>query len=130
MTGIIKISGIVFLILVLLLTLKNVKSDMLPIFKICVTLLMCGMLIGMLSPIFFYINGYLKNENTERYVNLMIKALAITYISHITASISRDVGEDNIAAFCEMFGRVEIIILSLPIIDELISYAYELLSYA
>lgn len=130
MTGIIKISGIVFLVLVLLLTLKNVKSDMLPIFKICVTLLMCGMLIGMLSPIFSYINGYLKNENTERYVNLMIKALAITYISHITASISRDVGEDNIAAFCEMFGRVEIIILSLPIIDELISYAYELLSYA
>lgn len=130
MTGIIKFSGIVFLILVLLLTLKNVKSDMLPIFKICVTLLMCGMLIGMLSPIFSYINGYLKNENTERYVNLMIKALAITYISHITASISRDVGEDNIAAFCEMFGRVEIIILSLPIIDELISYAYELLSYA
>lgn len=130
MTGIIKISGIVLLVLVLLLTLKNVKSDMLPIFKICVTLLMCGMLIGMLSPIFSYINGYLKNENTERYVNLMVKALAITYISHITASISRDVGEDNIAVFCEMFGRVEIIILSLPIIDELISYAYELLSYA
>ncbi len=77
--------------------------------------------------IFFQIMGYLEQiidtlkeiinfidfENT--YIGTLLKMLGITYISEFASGICKDAGYQTIAVQIEMFSKVTILVLSLPI---------------
>lgn len=51
----------------------------------------------------------------------LIKAVGICYITGIAADICRDSGEQALATTAEMWGRISLLILTLPMIDSLLS---------
>lgn len=59
---------------------------------------------------------------------ILIKALGIAGITQITADVCREAGEAAVGAQLEMFGKVEILLLSLPLAARLLRMAEELLA--
>ena len=63
------------------------------------------------------------------YLEIIIKALAIAYVTQISSELCRDCGEVGIATGIETVGKIEIIILSLPLINNIVAMSEELISW-
>ena len=68
------------------------------------------------------------SDNVSDLAQTLIKALGISAISQIGADICRESGETIIASHVELFAKIEITLLSLPLAARLIELAGELLS--
>ncbi len=55
-----------------------------------------------------------------QYIQTILKMLGITYISEISAGICKDSGYGNIATQIELFGKISILALSMPILRTLL----------
>ena len=63
------------------------------------------------------------------YLEIILKALAIAYVTQISSEICRESGENSIAFGIETVGKIEIVILSIPLINNIISMSRELLEW-
>ena len=50
------------------------------------------------------------------YINVIIKMLGITYVAEISSNICKDAGYGSIASQIELFGKITILALSMPIL--------------
>lgn len=60
-------------------------------------------------------------------INIILRALGISYISEIASSICRDSGENGLAASVDLVGKIELIVISFPMIKQLIEICTSLL---
>ena len=58
---------------------------------------------------------------------VLLKALGVSILAHVTATVCRDAGEGSMAYYVELGAKIEILILSLPLLGEMLSLAMELL---
>lgn len=65
------------------------------------------------------ISGYLEKSHADS----VIRALGITYLTSCAGEICRSAGEASIANYIEQAGRIEIIILCIPLFRELAEIA-------
>ncbi|MBQ9625135.1 MAG: stage III sporulation protein AD [Clostridia bacterium] len=66
-------------------------------------------------------------EIDKSYIGLIIKIIGITYIGEFAVSSLKDAGESGIAAKIEMFAKVLIVLMAIPIFTEFINTALRLL---
>ncbi len=59
-------------------------------------------------------------ELHSSYITVLLKMLGITYIAEFASGICRDGGHQTIAAQIEVFSKVTILVLSLPILTALL----------
>lgn len=57
--------------------------------------------------------------NTD-YLKIIFKSLGICYMTQFSADICRDCGENAVASAVEVFGKIQLIIISLPLFESLI----------
>ncbi len=62
------------------------------------------------------------------YLKILLKAIGICYITGIAGDICRDSGEQALASAAELWGRVSLLVLALPLIDSLLSLITGVLS--
>ena len=62
------------------------------------------------------------------YIGTLIKMLGITYLAEFASGICKDAGYQTIATQIEMFGKITILVLSLPILWALLKTLQEFLS--
>ena len=60
-------------------------------------------------------------------VSVLLKALGISLLTHASSTVCRDCGEGSIAYYVELAGKIEMLILSLPLIKGILDMAIELL---
>ena len=63
----------------------------------------------------------------SEYVIVLQKALGIGYITTITSNICKDANEASLAQSLEFAGKIELILLSLPLVSSLLETAKSLL---
>ena len=73
-----------------------------------------------------YIRELAESTGVSEYIALVLKVVAIGYIVGLCADVCRDMGETRIASGIELCGRVEIILLCLPLISEIIDTAVKM----
>ncbi len=56
----------------------------------------------------------------SEYITVIFKSLGICYLTQFSADICRDCGESAAASAAEIFGKVQLIVLSLPLFEQLI----------
>ena len=66
-----------------------------------------------------FIEAAALRTNSE-YVSVLIRALGITYLTSISADICRSSGESSVAGYIESAGRVELLLLAVPLFSELL----------
>lgn len=129
MSDVFRICALCILSLVLLVILKGANDKMALMLKLCITVTLFVGCISWLFPVMTYINDLFDKSLVSKYARVLIKALAISLVSHICATVCRDSGEGSIAYFAELVGRIQILIMALPLIDEILGIAKSLLEF-
>lgn len=58
---------------------------------------------------------------------LVLKALGICYITNFAADVCRDFGQTSLAAKVELAGKISVVVLTFPLIKQILSTAVELI---
>lgn len=61
------------------------------------------------------------------YITTMLKGLGVAFLSEICAGICRDFGKSTLADGVELAGKLEIVLLCVPMITKIVGTASELL---
>lgn len=117
----IKLSGLVFCALALILVFKNLKNEYSLFVRLSITIAVSVATITLLQPIFTFIETITRNLEIYGYIPVLIKSLGIALIVQITSNCCNDAGESTLGERICLFGKLEIIALSLPLISKLLS---------
>lgn len=123
----VKICASALIIIAVITVLKQFKSDTVPMIKVAAVLLFAAAAMFICRPIFAWIENSLNSSQAAEYTKLLIKALGIGYLTSVCASVCRDCGESGLADGVETVGKLEILVLALPLICDIIGVANELL---
>lgn len=74
--------------------------------------------IKVIADTFRTFNAYLNTKGD--YIKLLLKMTGITYVAEFAASICRDCGYGAVAAQVEIFARIALLSISLPVIITLL----------
>ncbi len=121
---IVKLCGVALIGLVATSVMKGLKNEMSGFISAVTGLILLGGSIAMLYPIISYMHEITKETGFSVYIETVIKALGIAVISESTADLCRDAGESAIASKTEFAAKIMIIYLALPVIKNLISFAF------
>ncbi len=107
---------------VLSVVLKQYRPEFSIYISLVTGMIMLGALILLLSPL---IESVLQlselSANGFKYSELLLKSLAICYITQLASESCRDAGESSIATKIDFAGRCAILLLSMPLFTELIN---------
>lgn len=114
------IAGIGILSAVLCVIVRQYKPEMaLGISTACGVLILIAV-ISMLSPSVEAITELTDSAGLdEGYAAILLKALAVCYITQLSADCCRDAGESAIASKIELAGKAAIVVISLPVFASL-----------
>lgn len=118
---ILQIAGIGIVGTLLALQLKSGKSEYGIYLVIAISLVLFFAMSGKLEVILdtvSLIGGYLKINQT--YVAAMLKMLGVTYIAVFAADICKDAGYQTIAGQIEIFAKLTILALGMPVFQALL----------
>lgn len=121
--GILGVAGIL-----LAVQLKQEKSEVAVYLSIGISLLIFFGILGSLEVLVTTvkeISGFIQIDSS--YIMTLIKMLGITYIAEFAAGLCKDAGYSAIATQIEMFGKMTILVLSLPILLALLRTIQEFL---
>lgn len=117
----IKIAAIGVAAAVLAAWIKNVKTE----YALWITLA-AGIILGLsviikLEAIIEELK-FLQSYFAEyaSYIKILIKIIGITYLSEFSADLCKDAGANTLAAQVELFGKLSILVLCMPILTSLL----------
>ena len=126
-----KLFGGALIAVMLILILRRESPDMALGAKMCAGVIFAVTCIAAMSPIIEYVrevSGSLGADDTlGGAIEVLLKALGVSILAHVTATVCRDAGEGSMAYYVELGAKIEILILSLPLLGEMLSLAMELL---
>ncbi len=128
----IKIFGVAMLGALISVILRRQNGDMAQLLRAVVGIVLCIVCVLMLSPLVDSIRELAEQAElgsaAESCISVLLRALCIALLSHICASVCRDCGEATIAYYAELGGKVEILLLSLPLFRDVLELALDLVS--
>jgi stage III sporulation protein AD len=62
------------------------------------------------------------------YMEILIKALGICFLTQIAVDACKDAGEGSVASKIEMAGKLAVIVISLPLFEQVLSVVFGLVS--
>lgn len=83
---------------------------------VCILLLATGKL-NYLMEMLNKLKSYVPIDTT--YLNALLKMIGITYVGQFSAGICRDAGYSSIAGQIEIFSRLAILVISMPVLTAL-----------
>ena len=84
--------------------------------------------ITLASPLVAFLSELYRDDSIASYAAPLLKALGIAVMTQCCAELCRECGEGAAASGIELIGKVEILLLSLPLIHEILEGARGLLS--
>lgn len=119
------VTGVTLAVLV-----RQWKNEFLPLLRLALAVVLAAAVIAMSAPLVAYIRTLTEDAGVPGYAEFLLKALGLTVLTQCCAELCRESGESGVANGVEIAGKVEILLLALPLIGEILSAARELLSLA
>ena len=107
---------------------KQWKSDFLPLIRLALCLLFGIAVVTAATPLISYLSDLTGMGGISQYATVLMKALGIAVLTQCCSEICRGCGENGAASGVELTGKVEILLLCLPLINEILSAAEKLLT--
>ncbi len=112
---------------VIISVIKHLKPELATIAGAIAGVLIFVYVAESVVPFIEFIRSASAETGVESYFLLMLKALAISMCCRMSAEICRDCGEAHIASRVELAGKAGIVLLSLPVLQQLLTLAKDLL---
>ena len=112
------------LVAAMLITLfRKWGSDFATLLKVTAGALVASAALVGIVPIVEYMRSLGEVSLPWETVEGLLRILAVAIVTHICATICRDCGESTLGGYLELGGKVEIIALTLPMIEEIVEVA-------
>ncbi|MBQ7325162.1 MAG: hypothetical protein IJW98_05425 [Clostridia bacterium] len=125
----IAVCGLVLAVMLFLLLIRQFRPELAPPLNLCLTLFLTLSAIAAMIPLLTYLKE-LEIGKFEVYLPYLMKSMGISLLSTTAADLCRDSGEGSIANKLELLGKCEIVLLSLPLLKELLTLAQELMKFS
>ncbi len=122
-----KLCMVALLILTSTSVIRSWKSDFVPLVRIGAVVLFGSLLIAGAKPLLSLITDLGNGSGTAQYLETILKGLGIVILTQISSDICRDSGEGTLASHIETVGKVELLLLCIPLIRQILSIAQKLL---
>ncbi len=130
-SGILKLFGGALLCVFVIVIVRRGNPEGALSAKMIFGVMMACACIASVSPVIDEIgeisSSLFAGDRYGQAVVILLKSLGIAMLTHICAGVCRDSGESSIAGYVELFGKIEIVLISLPLLRELIDTALKLL---
>ena len=127
-----KVGGIALTGLSALLILRAYKPEWAAFLRIAVTVVSLGLVISMAATAVGYVTDLTAATGAwdgEAWT-ILLKALGLAFLTETAASVCRDSGEAGLATWVETAGKLEILLLSFPLIRTVLDTVAALLGAA
>ncbi len=129
MMGVLQLSGAALLSAFLVLVLRELRAPLALPLRVLAVLLLFGTALALCAPVLRRIEMLFSFAGAADYASVLLRAAGIAVLSELTASLCRELGEGGIAGGVLFFGKLEILVLCLPLVDEILSLAKEMLAF-
>ena len=114
---------------VLALILGQYRPEFRMLVTAAVTLLLMAMVLEQLSPVLEQLRSTMELTGlTGNYAAILFKAVGICLLTQLAGDVCRDSGESSIASKIELAGRAAILQTAMPLIQEVLVWAWELMN--
>ena len=114
---------------VLALILGQYRPEFRMLVTAAVTLLLMAMVLEQLSPVLEQLRSTMELTGlTGDYATILFKAVGICLLTQLAGDVCRDSGESSIASKIELAGRAAILLTAMPLIQEVLAWAWELMN--
>ena len=122
MTGLdtMKICAIALLASLCFSVVRRVYSGFDVPLKVTASVVFFGLVLGLASPLFSYLSHLVSSSELNEWQGVLFGAFGVALMSHTTAELCRECGENSVAGFAELAGKVEILLLCLPLVKALL----------
>ena len=124
---ILKLCMVGLLILASSAVIKQWKAEFLPLVRIGAVILCGTVWIANVKPLLSLVLTLGEDSGASKYIETLLKGLGIVILTGISSDICRDSGEGTLAGHIETVGKLELLILCIPSIEEILATAKKLL---
>ena len=124
-----SVAGVCVIAAILAVLLKQYCREhaMFCVIAACVTIGLAAMV--SLTPIAEHVQKlFAETGLPEGYLSTLWKALGICYLTGIASDLCLDCGESALAHPAELWGRISLVLLSLPLLESLLQLVTEVLT--
>jgi len=115
-----KICGIAILAAICVSVVKRINSTFDVPMRLAAAIAFFGLVLGMSVPLFGYLSELVSSSELAAWQGVLFGAVGIAFLTHVTAEICRECGEGSLSGYVELAGKIEILILCLPLVKELL----------
>jgi stage III sporulation protein AD len=120
--------GIGIVISIFSVLLKQYKPEYAVVLSVIGTVLVFSLILLELIPVFSAVRGMMESVSfASDYIKILIKCLGICYLTEIGSQICKESGQLALASKVELAGKVLIVVLALPMMQELLQIALDLI---
>ena len=127
--SVIQFAGCALLSAVLVLLLRTLSPLLAQPVRAVALALLIGVALTLYAPVISVIKELLSLTEGERIAEVLLRATGVALITELAALLCRELGEGGIAEGVLLFGKLEILVLSLPFISAVLEIAKELLKF-
>ena len=102
------------------LLLKRWGGDLSLLLRLVAGVAMGAVTVSAVSPILSFLTRIADGSAMEPYLGVLLRVLCASVVTNLSAVICRDLGEASLAGYVELGGKIEILLLSLPLMEEII----------
>lgn len=121
-------SGIILCALAAVMILREVRKEWTVWVILCVMILAFYYVGELYVETMDVVRGYTEAyPEIAAHTGVLIKGLGITSIAYTASEICKAAGENGLAGYVELAGKIELILLALPLFQKILSIAVGLL---
>lgn len=109
-------------------SIRTLKPEFSTVLRLAFCVLFGTLTVRFLQPVTEQLRLWM-NDTAAEYTGVLFKALGIATLTHITAELCRDSGENTVASGVETLGKLEILMLCLPLIGSVMDMVGEILQW-
>ena len=126
---VLKICGVAIVVLFLIIAMREAKSALVPAVKIASVVAFGAFVILTYLPLYKEMEKMMSGTPLARFLPILFRALGVAVLTQISADVCREGGEGGLAFCVETIGKMEILVIALPLVKELSSMVKALLSF-
>lgn len=113
--------ALIIVAIMLALNIKPISPVISSLVGIAISVVIIGMCSRRLGTIISSIKDIAGYINVDKaYIYILIKLIGIAYLCEFAAGISKDAGYSAVAAEIELFGKLTMLMVSLPVLLEVV----------
>ena len=115
-----KICAAAILAVICFTVVKRVNQGFDMPLRLAAAAVFFGVVLSVSLPLFSYVSDLVLESGLGEWQGVLFGAFGVALMTHITAELCRECGEGSIGGYVELAGKLEILILCLPLVKELL----------